>query len=76
MSTRTTSPPRAPEGFVHRAQIYESQSDFVAAALPFVLEGVRAGEPVLGRIKGANAAVLRDVGGSTSSSPRPARPSG
>ncbi|HYU60561.1 MAG TPA: sensor histidine kinase [Solirubrobacterales bacterium] len=55
----TKAPPQ--DGLVHQAQFYESGQDFVDAALPFVREGVRAGEPVLARVRAANAAALREA---------------
>lgn len=51
----------APEGFVHQAQIYGSQTEFVAAALPFVRDGVRAGEPVLVAVPQHNLSALDEA---------------
>src|SRR6266511_280296 len=63
----TKAPPQ--DGLVHQAQFYESGQDFVDTALPFVREGVRAGEPVLARVRAANAAALRRAGTRTPHGP-------
>jgi anti-sigma regulatory factor (Ser/Thr protein kinase) len=46
-------------GFVHQALIYESEREFLAGALPFVEEGIAAGEPVLVAAKAPNLEALR-----------------
>jgi anti-sigma regulatory factor (Ser/Thr protein kinase) len=49
------------KGFVHQALIYASEQAFVDDALPYVREGIRAGEPVLARVKAVNADALREA---------------
>lgn len=46
-------------GFHHEALFYEDARDFVAGALPFVREGVEAGEPVLVALPEPNAGRLK-----------------
>ena len=48
-------------GFVHQAQIYESEQDFLEAAVAFTRSGIGAGEPVLARVRGPNADALIDA---------------
>jgi anti-sigma regulatory factor (Ser/Thr protein kinase) len=48
-----------PDGdFAHRALIYDSVEGFVDVALPFVREGIEAGEPMLVRIRRDNVGAL------------------
>jgi anti-sigma regulatory factor (Ser/Thr protein kinase) len=51
----------AAEGFLHQALIYGSEAEFVDCALPFVADGVAAGEPVLVVAQGPNVDALRDA---------------
>ena len=51
-------------GFVHRAQIYESEQEFLEVAVPLARAGIGAGEAVLARVKGTNADALLDALGS------------
>jgi anti-sigma regulatory factor (Ser/Thr protein kinase) len=48
-------------GFVHQAQIYDSEQDFLEVAVPFAREGIGAGEAVLARVRGPNAEALIDA---------------
>jgi anti-sigma regulatory factor (Ser/Thr protein kinase) len=56
----------SPEGFVHQALIYGSEQELVDTALRYVKDGVGAGEPVLIRVRAANAKALREALGSDS----------
>jgi anti-sigma regulatory factor (Ser/Thr protein kinase) len=47
MSSIATRPRPEEEGFRHDAVFYAGMEDFVAATMPFIVEGVEAGEPVL-----------------------------
>ena len=51
--------PTAPGSFVHQALIYGSEQEFVAAALPFVEQGTKAGEAVLVAVQERNLDALR-----------------
>src|SRR5262249_15939199 len=46
-------------GFVHQALIYESEREFLDHALPFVEDGISAGEPVLVAVQAANVEAMR-----------------
>ncbi|MEV5137641.1 sensor histidine kinase [Streptomyces syringium] len=48
-------------GFVHHACLYGSDEQFLATALPFVRDGLAAGEPVLAATTPANIELLRDA---------------
>jgi hypothetical protein len=48
-----------PRGFVHHACLYGSDDDFLATALPFVADGLRAGEPVLAATTPAHIELLQ-----------------
>ena len=50
---------RAPHGFVHEALLYCGESGFLAGTLPFLREGVEAGEPMLVVVGAAKIAALR-----------------
>lgn len=45
--------------FRHEALLYEGRSGFLAGALPFIREGIRAGEPVLVAVEGEKIGWLR-----------------
>lgn len=45
-------------GFIHRAAIYHSDEDFLAMALPFIVDGLDAGEPVLATTTPANLELI------------------
>ena len=53
----TSTPHR---GFVHQALIYGSDEEFVGVALPFVEEGIAAGEPTLVAAQRRNVENLRE----------------
>jgi hypothetical protein len=46
-------------GFVHQAAIYGSDDQFLATAVPFIRDGLAAGEPVLAVTTSANLELLR-----------------
>lgn len=46
-------------GFVHHACLYGSDAEFLAMAVPFVRDGLAAGEPVLAAVTPANIELLR-----------------
>jgi anti-sigma regulatory factor (Ser/Thr protein kinase) len=48
-------------GFVHQAHIYDSEQEFLAAAVPFARAGIGAEEAVLARVKASNAEALLDA---------------
>jgi anti-sigma regulatory factor (Ser/Thr protein kinase) len=50
----------APEGHVHQAGFYESDEEFRALILPFVEDGITAGEPVILGYDERKARLLRD----------------
>ena len=47
------------EDLVHSALIYGSDEGFMQAAVPFIEEGVEAGEPTLIAVQGQNVENLR-----------------
>jgi anti-sigma regulatory factor (Ser/Thr protein kinase) len=49
------------EGFVHSALIYGSDDAFMDVALPFVEQGILAGEPTLVAVQGRNVEHLRSA---------------
>jgi anti-sigma regulatory factor (Ser/Thr protein kinase) len=53
--------------FVHEAMFYEGEDDFVEQAVPFIVEGVEAGEPMLIAVGAARTRRLRaELGGHAS----------
>ncbi|MGK5547941.1 anti-sigma factor RsbA family regulatory protein [Streptomyces sp. URMC 127] len=48
-------------GFVHHACLYASDAEFLAMAVPFVRDGLAAGEPVLAATTPANIELLREA---------------
>lgn len=48
------------EGFRHEALLYASEEEFLAAATPFIRDGVAAGEPVLVAVDRPKGAELRE----------------
>ncbi|MFH8786513.1 MEDS domain-containing protein [Streptomyces roseoverticillatus] len=48
-------------GFVHHACLYGSDAEFLAMAVPFVRDGLAAGEPVLAATTPANIELLREA---------------
>jgi anti-sigma regulatory factor (Ser/Thr protein kinase) len=51
--------PSGPRGLIHQALLYETADQFLATALPFVLEGLRRGDAVIAVTSDANAELLR-----------------
>jgi anti-sigma regulatory factor (Ser/Thr protein kinase) len=47
-------------GLIHDAFVYASEEEFLEGALPFLEEGIDAGEPILAAPTEANAELLRD----------------
>lgn len=58
MTTTTRTEPR---GFVHSALLYHSERDYVDRVVPFVVDGLGLGQPVLVAVPKDNLAVLRDA---------------
>jgi anti-sigma regulatory factor (Ser/Thr protein kinase) len=56
-----TASTHAGSGFVHSALFYRSEKDYVDAVVPFVLDGLGAGEPAMVAVPGPNMALLRDA---------------
>jgi len=54
-----TAPDRS--SFRHEALFYAGDADFVARTVPFILDGVAHGEPVLVVVPGSKLALLRDA---------------
>jgi len=52
-------------GYVHEAALYGSDEEFLAAAVPFLRDGVAAGDPVVVAVGEASAALLRASLGDT-----------
>lgn len=50
-----------PTSLVHSAFFYRSDSEYVDGLLPFILTGLRKGEPLLVAVPGKNLALLRDA---------------
>ncbi|WP_367131133.1 MULTISPECIES: anti-sigma factor RsbA family regulatory protein [Streptomyces] len=50
-----------PAAFVHHACLYGSDAEFLAMAVPFVRDGLAAGEPVLAATTPANIELLREA---------------
>ncbi|HVL85573.1 MAG TPA: sensor histidine kinase [Pseudonocardia sp.] len=54
-------PDTAGDPFVHEALLYTGAADYLAATVPFVVDGLAAGEPVLVAVPGPNLDLLRDA---------------
>ena len=54
----------ADAGFVHEALFYSAPAEYVAGLVPFLTEGLAAGDPVAAAVPGPNLALLRDALGS------------
>ena len=52
---------RDPGRFEHQACLYGDEEEFLAMAVPFVDEGLAAGEPVLAAVAPGNAASVRAI---------------
>lgn len=48
-------------GFVHSALFYRDQPEYLHGVVPFILDGLRKGEPVLVAVPTDNLALLRDA---------------
>lgn len=60
MSTAVEKSPRpSAEPFTHPALFYRGEAEYVAGTVPFVLDGLSAGEPVAVAVPGENLALLR-----------------
>lgn len=59
MTTDASTPTGDP--FVHPALFYSGQQDYLNGTLPFVREGLRAGDPVAVAVPGPNLALLREA---------------
>ncbi|GAA0453144.1 sensor histidine kinase [Streptomyces sp. NPDC046215] len=51
----------AAEVFVHPALFYRDEAEYLAGTVPFVLDGLAAGEPVAVAVPGRQLALLRDA---------------
>jgi anti-sigma regulatory factor (Ser/Thr protein kinase) len=58
VATVTDGPLPAAGSFMHHALFYRDAPDYLAATVPFVLRGLRLGEPVLVAVPGANLRLL------------------
>jgi anti-sigma regulatory factor (Ser/Thr protein kinase) len=50
---------RSDEEFVHPALLYSGPADYLAGTVPFLLDGLAAGEPVTAAVPGPNLELLR-----------------
>jgi anti-sigma regulatory factor (Ser/Thr protein kinase) len=48
-------------GFEHRALFYRNRQEYLDCLLPFITDGLAAGQPVLAIVPGPNLAALRDA---------------
>src|SRR5947207_5572316 len=60
-----TASSSAGSGLIHRALLYGSPQEFLAAVLPFIDEGLHRGEPVLAVTSPDNSSLLREQLGAT-----------
>lgn len=51
----------SPEGFVHEGFFYSGAAEYLAGTVPFVLDGLRAGEAVAVAVPGPNLARIADA---------------
>lgn len=61
MTTTVTEPSGPLDPFVHPALFYRDEEDYLDGTLPFVREGLEAGEPVAVAVPGKNLALIRDA---------------
>ncbi|MGA5202846.1 anti-sigma factor RsbA family regulatory protein [Streptomyces variegatus] len=61
MTTAVTDPFGPLDPFVHPALFYRDEQDYLDGTLPFVREGLEAGEPVAVAVPGKNLALIRDA---------------
>jgi anti-sigma regulatory factor (Ser/Thr protein kinase) len=60
-----TGAPAGHRGYFHEALLYQSDEEFLATALPFVQDGVAAGEPVVVALGDRSAALVQAALGDT-----------
>ncbi|MFC8988494.1 anti-sigma factor RsbA family regulatory protein [Streptomyces sp. NPDC057115] len=53
--------PAAPDPFLHPALFYRDEAEYLDGTVPFVREGLAAGEPVAVAVPGENLALIRDA---------------
>jgi anti-sigma regulatory factor (Ser/Thr protein kinase) len=58
-TTSTATTPAGDDPFVHPALFYHGPQDYLAGIIPFIRQGLRAGEPVAVSVPGPNLALLR-----------------
>jgi anti-sigma regulatory factor (Ser/Thr protein kinase) len=62
MSTDTgPTPVSVADPFVHPALFYSGADDYLEGTIPFLREGIKAGEPVAVAVPGPNLALIRDA---------------
>ncbi|MET9368598.1 anti-sigma factor RsbA family regulatory protein [Streptomyces griseoflavus] len=61
MRTETAAPDVTPDPFVHPALFYRSDREYLDGTVPFVREGLAAGEPVAAAVPGDRLRLLRDA---------------
>jgi len=54
-----TSPPKAHDGYRHEAFLWKGSQEFLSGSVPFIRDGVRAGQPVLVAVTQARIGLLR-----------------
>ena len=60
-----TGAPAGHRGYFHEALLYQSDEEFLAVALPFLQDGVAAGEPVVVALGDRSAALVQAALGDT-----------
>ncbi|MER7116262.1 sensor histidine kinase [Saccharomonospora azurea] len=53
--------PGEPHGHLHQAAVHRSDDEFLSTVLPFVQQGIEAGQPLLACLPPRKAALLRDA---------------
>ncbi|MEU6913579.1 anti-sigma factor RsbA family regulatory protein [Streptomyces olindensis] len=61
MTAAVTEPFGPLEPFVHPALFYRDEQEYLAVTVPFVRDGLEAGEPVAVAVPGKNLALIRDA---------------
>jgi anti-sigma regulatory factor (Ser/Thr protein kinase) len=56
-----TPPPKAHDGFRHEAFLWDGEQEFLTGTVPFIRDGLRAGQPVLVAVTLARIELLRAV---------------
>src|SRR6478609_6551487 len=54
-----TPPPKAHDGFRHEAFLWHGEPEFLSGTVPFIRDGLRAGQPVLVAVTLARFELLR-----------------